>query len=206
MPVAENPPYISSPGTIASILAKIQVAQTPAKFDYDFLDKTLNLRGGSPKSFIPFAKRIGLLNPDGSPTELYKQFRGEGNQSKAIAQAMQKGYAELFARNEKAHALSPSELENLVIQVTGSEKGSTVVRLIVSCFTNLKKYADFSGVNGAKAPAEEEVEEPTTAAGGLGLGGKLNLSYTINLNLPETTDPAVFNAIFKSLKENLLRK
>jgi hypothetical protein len=33
----------------------------------------------------------------------------------------------------------------------------------------------------------------------------LNLSYTINLNLPPTSDIAVFNAIFKSLKENLLR-
>lgn len=34
----------------------------------------------------------------------------------------------------------------------------------------------------------------------------LNLSYTINLVLPKTDDPAVFNAIFKSLRDNLLRK
>jgi len=32
----------------------------------------------------------------------------------------------------------------------------------------------------------------------------LNLSYTINLNLPATTNPEVFNAIFKSLREHLL--
>ena len=31
-----------------------------------------------------------------------------------------------------------------------------------------------------------------------------SLGYTINLNLPATSDPAVFDAIFKSLKENLL--
>jgi hypothetical protein len=36
-------------------------------------------------------------------------------------------------------------------------------------------------------------------------GGGFNLSYTINLNLPETADVEVFNAIFRSLKENLLR-
>lgn len=34
----------------------------------------------------------------------------------------------------------------------------------------------------------------------------INLSYTINLNLPETSDITVFDAIFKSLKENLLKK
>lgn len=33
----------------------------------------------------------------------------------------------------------------------------------------------------------------------------MNLGYTINLNLPATSDIAVFNAIFKSLRENLLR-
>jgi len=33
----------------------------------------------------------------------------------------------------------------------------------------------------------------------------LNLSYTINLNLPETDDINVYNAIFKSLKENMLK-
>jgi hypothetical protein len=39
------------------------------------------------------------------------------------------------------------------------------------------------------------------------VGGKLKmgLSYQINIILPETENIAVFNAIFKSLKDNLLR-
>ena len=32
----------------------------------------------------------------------------------------------------------------------------------------------------------------------------VNLSYTFYLNLPNTTDIAVFNAIFKALKDNML--
>lgn len=32
----------------------------------------------------------------------------------------------------------------------------------------------------------------------------INLSYTINLNLPATKDIDVFNAIFKSLKQHIL--
>jgi hypothetical protein len=35
--------------------------------------------------------------------------------------------------------------------------------------------------------------------------GGMRLSYTINLNLPETSDIAVFNAIFASLRENLIK-
>ena len=34
---------------------------------------------------------------------------------------------------------------------------------------------------------------------------ELKVGYTINLNLPETSDPKVFNAIFRALRENLLR-
>ena len=33
---------------------------------------------------------------------------------------------------------------------------------------------------------------------------KLGLNYTINLVLPKTDDPAIYDAIFKSLKHNLL--
>jgi len=35
---------------------------------------------------------------------------------------------------------------------------------------------------------------------------QLNLAYTINLVLPKSDDVAVFNAIFRSLRDNLLRK
>jgi len=39
-----------------------------------------------------------------------------------------------------------------------------------------------------------------------GNGEGINLSYTINLHLPSTSEIEVFNAIFKSLKEHLLQK
>lgn len=38
-----------------------------------------------------------------------------------------------------------------------------------------------------------------------GLPGGVTLGYTINLHLPPTSDIAVFNAIFKSLREHLLQ-
>jgi hypothetical protein len=62
--------------------------------------------------------------------------------------------------------------------------------------------ADFEGkVTIKKEPKEEEGEGDLTGAP----VAKLGITYTINLNLPATTDVEVFNAIFKALKENLLR-
>ena len=56
-----------------------------------------------------------------------------------------------------------------------------------------------SPVNG-DYPAREQKRAPDLAD-----TVELKVGYTINLNLPETTNPDVFNAIFKSLKEHLLR-
>jgi hypothetical protein len=96
---------------------------------------------------------------------------------------------------------------------------SNVVSMTVSCIKGLKKFAKWDA-----APAEKQAstEEKSHVAGNVtvlaptqpefakpqpsmpqSLG--LNLGYTINLNLPATSDPAVFNAIFKALKEHLLK-
>ena len=75
----------------------------------------------------------------------------------------------------------------------------TVVRPIL-------KLADFEKSDAATPKTDEEdtpmfAPPPTPPLNGLGL----NLAYTINLVLPKSDDVAVFNAIFRSLRENLLR-
>jgi hypothetical protein len=120
------------------------------------------------------------------------------------------GYSQIFERNEYAHELPKDKLKNLVIELTGLKTKDSSVLGIVGAFQNLKKYANFhAGKETLKeepeilTPAEmpQEVRKGTADTG----HGGLNLSYTINLNLPETSDVEVFNAIFRSLKENLLK-
>ena len=48
----------------------------------------------------------------------------------------------------------------------------------------------------------EQTPEPKTHSS-KSRQSNLGISYTINLNLPATTDIQVFNAIFKSLKEHI---
>lgn len=167
--------------------------------------------GGTPKPLIPFFKRIGFLATDGSPTELYKRFRNQSESGAAVAEALRIGYQSLYTMNERAHELSDNDLKGLIVQATGSEKGSRMVQAIFGSYKILKQYADFKEkVDGGKKdehPPPPYVPVPAGSQGGSdSIGAKMNLSYTINLNLPATTDISVFNAIFKSLKENLLKK
>jgi hypothetical protein len=85
----------------------------------------------------------------------------------------------------------------------------------VSTFFNLKEFADFEAdfesvpdtgtrnslpradTHGNPPPSSQQLHDETNSLG-------LNLSYTINLNLPETTDVNVYNAIFEAVRKNLL--
>ena len=118
--------------------------------------------------------------------------------------------------NEKVYESPDNDLRGMIVEATGGEKDSQVTKLTLATFLALKGLADFS--EGAAAPDTSKKEPkpaplvvpllvgngapPQPTEGEVGI----NLSYTINLNLPATSDIAVFNAIFKSLKEHLLQK
>ena len=213
--MAETLPYMNSTGLVSKILDKIKEAKTPERFSQDFLGTVLGYSSGSAKPSISLAKRIGLINSDGSPSPLYHRFRGSEDESKAaIAEAIRKGYAPLYKRNEYAHNLDKKKLEGLIREITGMEEGSSVLRAITGTFEALKKYADFdapsgvsSGAGGAGDGGADDGDRGDESGGrgdGFTDGVPMRFGYTININLPDTNDIAVFNAIFKSMKEHLL--
>jgi hypothetical protein len=210
---AEYPPFMNGYGTAAKILKKIKEAQTPDRFTQDFLSTKLGFPGGTARPFIALAKRIGLLESDGRPTDLYKGFRNPSQSGAAMASAIRKGFSMLYERNEYVHDLDKKRLEGLVMEITGLSQGHATVRAIVGTFEALKAFADFTKpepqqekeeakARPAKKKASADVEPEPEETDNV----RLNLSYTINIVLPKTEDVAVFNAIFKSLRENLLTK
>ena len=205
--MAGYPPFMNAYGNVAKILEKIKRAKTPDRFTHDFLKETLGFTSSGARSFVPLAKRIGLLASDGSPTDLYKGFRNPSESGGAIARAMKKGYPQLFERNESADELSKADLEGLIVEVTGLEKNENTLRSIVCTFEALKSFANFEEGEKYAEDTEETVEDEGTDQGETTPEDlNVNLSYIINLVLPKTDDVAVFNAIFKSLRQNLLRK
>jgi len=200
-----NIPYVGAYGNITKALQAVQKAQTPDRFTQDFLATKLGLTGGSAKLVIPFFKKTGLLASDGAPTSLYKRFRNPSQTKIAAAEALRKGFTTLYEMNEYAHDLSDPDLKGIIVQATGLDDNASTIRSIIGSFKALRAFADFDipiqeDVNGqdsgeAKYSLDEDIALPVG----------LNLGYTINLHLPATSDVAVYNAIFKSLREHLLR-
>ena len=146
------------------------------------------------------------MHSNGTPTGLYKKLRNNATTGAAMAQAMKIGYREIFERNEYANDLDREKLKGLVVEITGLDTKNKIVQLICQTFETLKKFANFE----SKLPeiSKEDQQKETIQAEGADAQRDfdLGLSYTINLVLPKTDDQAVFNAIFRSLRDNLLRK
>ncbi|MCA7923620.1 DUF5343 domain-containing protein [Burkholderia cenocepacia] len=211
--MAANLPYLPSPNAIKNALEKIRSAATPDRVTKDFVSTVLQIKGGTGASIPPYLKRIGLVGSDAAPTDLYKRFRNPATGGAAIADAIRIGYRELLQANEFFHLLSDKDLLALIVQVTGAEANGQVPKLTFSTLKALKSFADFEGIRlqddvsplGPEPSPETLVHAAPQAVGNRVNGAVgLNLSYTINLNLPATSDQAVFNAIFRSLKEHLL--
>ena len=195
------------------MLDKIKTASVPDKFSQDFVSTKLLMKGGTPRSTIPFIKKLGLVTSDGTPTKRYSEFRNSDKSGMAIAEGMREIYSTLFDMNEYVYELDNAGLKKLIIEATGAEPESTPVAKTLSTFGALNKIADFeakisdskietpvSDVNPSTYPVAVSSDNAQKSAEGI------NLSYTINLNLPPTTDIEVFNAIFKSLKQHLLQE
>ena len=122
--MADYPPYMNAYGNVTKILNKIKEARTPDRFSTDYLETILGFSGGSARPFISLAKRIGLLAGDGTPTDLYHRFRNPAQSEQAMSEAIRKGYADLYRRNEFVHSLDKPKLEGLIMEVTGLDKSS----------------------------------------------------------------------------------
>ena len=209
-------PYAQQSGTLETMLEKIKTASVPDKFSQDFVSTKLAMKGGTARATIPFIKKLGLVSSDGTPTKRYSEFRNSDKSGMAIAQGMREVYSTLFDMNEYAYELDSAGLKKLIIEATGAEADSTPVKKTLSTFLFLNKIADFeaSEENKESEPPNPEFSTEVDSQFPVLLKNNdpqknsegINLSYTINLNLPPTTDIEVFNAIFKSLKQHLLQE
>jgi hypothetical protein len=200
--------YVTAPGNIEKALIGIRAAATPDQAAQDFVKNILKIPGGSGNQMAAFLKKIGFVRPDGTPSEIYKRFRNPSSSGAAVAEALRIGYPALFQRNETWYTLNDEELRGLIVEETGQAHDSSAVNLAMATIKGLKKYADFGAATRVTVVPPEDPKTlppnpplPPQPPQNLGL----NLGYTINLNLPPTSDIAVFNAIFKSLKEHLLK-
>jgi hypothetical protein len=202
-----NLPYTGSAGVLQRILEKIPISEKPKIFTQDFLSTVLGASGGSARPIIPILKATGLLNQGGAPTDLYSQFQTEGDRASAALTALRNGFPEIFKRNQYAHRIDDKALIDAIVSVTGLARNDSIVRYIANTFQAFQTFAKTASEEAPQARQSIGVDQDATKADSPASQsqGNIGLVYNINVVLPETTNIDVYNAIFRSLRGNLLQ-
>lgn len=201
--------YMISNNKIVPIFEKIKTAAQPPKFTYDFL-KNLGFTSSNDRAIIVVLKNLGFLTGDGTPTTYYKDLRDATRAKKVLATQIKEYYKDLFAIDTNMNQATDVEIKGAISRVTGKEEKE--VKRILSTFKALCAYADFDGseeIVSYENDPSEDIAKINTDSEKSKPNDSINLSpdfhYNIQIHLPATTDISVYNAIFKSIKENLFK-
>jgi hypothetical protein len=204
--------YLTSVKNLPAVFKKIVEGVPPDKFTVSHM-KSLGFTSSNDYGIPALLKDLGFLSDDGTPTDRYKEYRDRSRSKAVMGQALKEAYEDLFHVNEH-----PTEADRQAIEGKfKSTHGSTdrVAQEQATTFYALLKLADLDGaVAKPKAlplkkeePAKEKAHVESTLPTPEGVvGSRLPFSgfrYNIEIHLPASKDPEVYNAIFRSLKEHL---
>ncbi|MEL7188699.1 MAG: DUF5343 domain-containing protein [Pseudomonadota bacterium] len=202
--------YLTTAKNLPGILSAIQQAQAPERFTMSFLE-SLEFKSSSDRLVIGVLKSLGFLDDNGVPTERYYRFLDQTQGPQVLAEGIREAFDDLFRVNTSAQKLTKSELINKFKTLSQGKLSEAVLDKLAMTFNALVKLADFSkplDVSTSDAEPSEEIEatssEPMPEAPIAGLTASMGgIHYNIQLILPASRDPKVFDALFRSLKEHL---
>ena len=203
--------YLTSTKNLEKIFNAIQDAEAPDQFTTAFLEQ-LGFKSSTDRLIIGVLKSLGFLDEAGKPTQNYFDFFDKSKSKQILASGIRKAYQDLFKINIKANELNSDTIKNKLKIISQGKLTPAVLTFMARTFLALVNLADFSSqapkveplIDKDKVPVEEDNDKlipPHEASKQVKLGG---LVYNIQIVLPESRDPKVYDALFRSLREHLL--
>ena len=204
--------YLVTTKNLEAFLNAVQSAKAPERFSNRFLTQ-LDFTSSNDRLYIGLFKALGMIDESGVPTKRYYAYLDQGESRKVLAEAIREAYEDLFAVNKKANDLNVDEVKNKLKTLTQGQKSDNVVGLMAATFKALCGLADWKHPVSERDDKKESKSQPfkaepvdekhdTTKHDQKDVKG-LALHYDIHIHLPESRDPAVFDAIFEAMKKHL---
>ena len=209
--------YVLKPSAIPAYFDAMLNAEAPQRFSTRFLE-SLEFKSTNDRPFVNVLKDLGFIDTDGVPGDRYYEFLDRSQSPQVVAEGVREAFSDLFAVNTNANELSTEEVKNKLRTLYKGTKKDGLIARIASTFSALCEYADFSSPRATRpvpkppAPTErgaiKEDKKPSSerrVGDGVPQFSMDALQYHINIVLPESRDQAVYDAIFKSLRDHLGR-
>lgn len=205
--------YLQTTKNLQNIINSLVSAKAPERFTNKFLED-LGFKSTNDRLYIGVFKALGLLDENSVPTQRYHRFLDQTETGKVLAIGIQEAYDDLFALRKDAQKLSIDEIKGKLKTLTQGQRSDNIITLMANTFKALCDVADWTGdvsqeyfeVNGIEISGDSNMQSvPDIVSPKQHMkSDKMNLHYNIQIHLPETTNMAVYDAIFQSLKKHLL--
>lgn len=206
--------YLVTTKNLESFFNALKTAKAPERFNTRFLQQ-LDFTSSNDRLFIGVLKGLGFTDESGVPTKRYYEFLDQTQSGRILADALREAYEDLFAVNIRANEMTAEEVKNKLRTLTMGQKSENVLSLMANTFRALADLADWeapaaeiSPVAAGQTVAEEIPQEPSSQPKQeiefpMEGGRRMQLHYNIQIHLPESRDPAVFDAIFQALRKHI---
>lgn len=205
--------YLLTTKNVERFFNSLATAQAPKVFTQKFLEG-LDFKSTNDRLFIRLLKGLGFLDATGTPTTRYFHFLDQSRSKQVLADAIRESYSDLFDLNINAQKMTVTEVKNKLRTLTQGQYSENVILLMANTFTALCSYAEWSSpkttvqMNEARPAEVEDKKEQQPESDDLPAPIQTQrpheLHYNIQIHLPESRDPAVYDALFKSLNKHLL--
>jgi hypothetical protein len=214
--------YLIATKNLPAILDAIKSARAPDRFTLRFLED-LGFKATNDRLVMPLLKDLRFLDDNGAPTQRYFDFLDNNQSARILADGIKDAYEDLYRINKRAHTLSKADIVGKLKSLTEGKKSEKVIDNMARTFIALSKLADFSEertphVTTKPTKPSTDGEQPSgEVVEAIGSGTEETVTvqkpvarlidtvtYRIEIVLPPVRDKAVYDAIFRSLKEHLL--
>lgn len=225
-----NHPYAQPIGALTQIILHLR-SSFPGKVDAAVLKK-LGIASNNESYIINTLKFIGVIDNEGNRIEdAHKVFvLGDDEFLPRLADMVKSAYKGLFGLYdesawtlEKARLVSFFRTEDKSTELVGSRQADTFIRL--SELAGKRAIATAGNAKASKREGRERhgkaapkrkadstrkgspetgISPPGTKQDGHTKDSPVSLAVRIEVNLPATSDQAVYDAIFKSIRANLI--
>lgn len=205
--------YLVTTKNLSTVINSLINAKAPERVTNKFLED-LGFKSSNDRLYVGMLKALGLIDANGTPTQRYFEFLDQSRTGEILAIGIQEAYEDLFNLRKDAQNLSIEEVKNKLKTITQGQKSDKVLILMSNTFKALCDEADWGNKKTITKETQtiqevKEQEKNTQALNNSQENVKINeknvnLHYNIQIHLPETTNMAVYDAIFQSLKNHIL--
>ena len=206
-------PYTIANKQIEPMLTRIRTAARPERLNRELLN-AWGFTASNDRAIVSVLKGLGFVAEGGTPTDAYDRLRDPSDWKYVLGERMRVLYSDLFSIDPDIHTQPDAEIKSAILRLTGKDEETS--RRYFLTFKTLAGLATFGAKANSKRsddtraapanPTSQQVPPSTVVLPAHPEESKRRKSeyhYNIQIHLPVTADISVYNAIFKSLKDNL---